>query len=297
MTMRRSPSRCGAIVAVLLVLSVPVLSTGAAPAKINVVAAENFYGNIVQQIGAEKVQVTSILSDPNVDPHVYESSFDDAKALSAADLVIENGGGYDDWMDKLLSASMGAKRLLLKAYDIAPTRLPDNEHVWYDVDNVQALAAAIRDNLTKLDAADAPFFTTNLQVFRQSLERIRQKIAQLKARWNGAPVGLTETIFLYQAGPIGLLVLTPFEFQKAIAEGNDPPADTVVAAEKQVKEKKIKALIYNEQTVSPITSNLQADAIAAGIPVVPVTETMPSAMNYQNWMLSQLTRLEMALGK
>ena len=112
------------------------------------------------------------------------------------------------------------------------------------------------------------------------------------------PYGITSQSWtLYQAGPIGLLVLTPFEFQKAIAEGNDPPADTVVAAEKQVKEKKIKALIYNEQTVSPITSNLQADAIAAGIPVVPVTETMPSAMNYQNWMLSQLTRLEMALGK
>ena len=137
----------------------------------------------------------------------------------------------------------------------------------------------------------------NLRSFSQSLGRIRQKIAELKARWNGTPVGLTETIFLYQATPLGLSVLTPFEFQKAIAEGNDPPADTVVTAESQVKRKKIKVLIYNEQTVSPITTRLQDEAKAAGIPVVPVTETMPSALNYQNWMLSQLAALERALVK
>jgi zinc/manganese transport system substrate-binding protein len=108
---------------------------------------------------------------------------------------------------------------------------------------------------------------------------------------------LTETIFLYQAKPLGLVVLTPFEFQKAIAEGNDPPADTVVLTENQVKGKKIKVLIYNEQTISPITTKLQEEAKSAGIPILPVTETMPSAMNYQNWMLSQLTTLAQALGK
>jgi len=289
-------SRRVAILVALIAFIVPVVSAGAAP-EINVVAAENFYGNIVAQLGGEKVNVTSILSDPNVDPHEYESSVNDARAIASADLVIENSGGYDDWMDKLLSASTSSRRVLLKGFDIAPNKLPDNEHVWYNVDNVQAIAQAVTDSLKKLDSTDAALFSKNLQSFSESLSRVRQKILQLKAKWSGTPVGLTETIFLYQATPIGLSVLTPFEFQKAIAEGNDPPADTVVTAESQVKRKMIKVLIYNEQTVSSVTTKLQEEARAAGIPVVPVTETMPSAMNYQNWMLSQLTALERALGK
>ena len=292
-----SHSRRMAILVALIALSVPLVLAGAAPATINVVAAENFYGNIVAQLGGEKVSVVSILSDPNVDPHEYESSVEDAKAIALADLVIENSGGYDDWMDKLLSASTSSRRVLLKGFDIAPNKLPDNEHVWYNVDNVQAIALAVTDSLKKLDPADAALFSKNLRSFGESLSGVRQKIMQLKARWSGTPVGLTETIFLYQAKPIGLTVLTPFEFQKAIAEGNDPPADTVVTAENQVKGKKIKVLIYNEQTVSAVTTKLQDEAKAAGIPVVPVTETMPSALNYQNWMMSQLTALERALGK
>ena len=291
-------SWCGAVLTALLSLTVPVISAGGVPMRgINVVAAENFYGNIVTQLGGEKVNVTSILSDPDVDPHEYESSVEDAKALAAADLVIENSGGYDDWMDKLLSASPSSQRVLLKGFDIAPTKLPDNEHVWYNVDNVQAIAQAVTESLKKLDPANAQLFAKNLQTFGGSLARVRQKILLMNEKWHGTPVGLTETIFLYQAKPLGLSVLTPFEFQKAIAEGNDPPADTVVAAEKQVKGRKIKVLISNEQTVSAITTRLQDEAKAAGIPVVPVTETMPSALNYQDWMLSQLTVLERALGK
>ena len=232
-----------------------------------------------------------------MDPHEYESSVDDAKAIAAADLVIENSGGYDDWMDKLLSASPNARRVLLKGFDLAPMKLPDNEHVWYDVDNVQAVARSVTESLKKLDPANAALFAKNLRAFEESLEKVRQKIRQMNGRWHGTPVGLTETIFLYQAKPLGLSVLTPFEFQKAIAEGNDPPADTVVAAESQVKGKKIRVLIYNEQTVSAVTTKLQDEAKAAGIPVVPVTETMPSAVNYQDWMLSQLTVLDQALGK
>jgi zinc/manganese transport system substrate-binding protein len=268
------------------------------PARLNkVVAAENFYGNIAAQLGGERVQVTSILSNPNVDPHEYESSVNDAKAVAVADLVIENGGGYDDWMDKLLAGSPRGTRILLKAYDIAVNKLPDNEHVWYDLDNVEGIAQSITGALQKLAPADAALFARNLQVFQKSLMKVRQKMADIKARWSGTPIGLTETIFLYQTKPLGLVVLTPLEFQKAIAEGNDPPADTVVAAENQVKGKKIKALVYNEQTISPITSKLQEEAQSAGIPIVPVTETMPPAMSYQDWMLSQLTALAQALGK
>ena len=263
----------GALFAALVAFLIPIASAGAAPRGINVVAAENFYGNIVTQLGGVKVNV------------------------AAADLVIENSGGYDDWMDKLLSASPNAKRVLLKGFDIALTKLPDNEHVWYNVDNVQAIAQVVTDSLSRLDPGDKTLFAANLQTFRDSLSRVRQKIAQIRQKRQGTPVGLTETIFLYQAVPLGLSVLTPFEFQKAVAEGNDPPADTVVVAENQVKGKRIKALIYNEQTISPVTTKLQDEAKAAGIPVVPVTETMPSALNYQDWMLSQLTALDQALGK
>jgi len=295
----KTSERYGCGLAALLFLIAGSAAFGASgPAKvINVVAAENFYGNIAGQLGGERVHVTSILSDPNVDPHEYESSVNDAKAVAAADLIIENGGGYDDWMDKLLSGSPSGKRVLLKAYDIAGNKLPDNEHVWYDLDNAQGIAQSISRALQKLDPADVSFFSGKLKDFQQSLVKVRQKMAEIRSKWNGTPVGLTETIFLYQAKPLGLVVLTPFEFQKAIAEGNDPPADTVVLTENQVKGKKIKVLIYNEQTISPITTKLQEEAKSAGIPILPVTETMPSAMNYQNWMLSQLTTLAQALGK
>jgi len=282
------------LAAIVLFLLFVASALGAGP--VNVVAAENFYGNIVQQLGGDAVHVTSILSDPNVDPHEYESNFDDAKAIAAADLVVENSGGYDDWMDKLMGASPRASRVLLKGYDLAVVKLPDNEHVWYNVDNVQAIAQAITDALRKLDKADAASFASRLQTFTSSLTSIKKKLADMHARWQGAPVGLTETIFQYQAVPLGLNVLTPMEFQQAMAEGNDPPADTVVTAEDQVKNKKIKVLIYNEQTVSPVTTQLQDDAKAAGIPVVPVTETMPSATSYQAWMLLQLSALDKALG-
>jgi zinc/manganese transport system substrate-binding protein len=288
---------CGLAALIFLITGGAAFGASAAAKVINVVAAENFYGNIAGQLGGERVHVTSILSDPNVDPHEYESSVNDAKAVAAADLVIENGGGYDDWMDKLLSGSPSGKRVVLKAFDIAGNKLPDNEHVWYDIDNVQGIAQSVTDAFQKLAPADAALFARSLQDFQQSLVKVRQKMADIKARWNGTPIGLTETIFLYQAKPLGLAVLTPLEFQKAIAEGNDPPADTVVVAENQVKGKKIKVLVYNEQTISPITSKLQEEAKSAGIPIVPVTETMPSAMNYQNWMLSQLTTLAQALGK
>ena len=280
---------------ILIFMVYPIYASGTPAKVVKVVAAENFYGDVAKQLGGKLVEVISILSDPNVDPHEYESNVNDAKAIASADLAIESSGGYDDWMDKLLSASPNSKRILLKGFDIATTKLPENEHVWYNVDNIQAVALAITSNLKKLDPADAGVFTNNFQTFVKGLNPIRQKIAALKTKYQGTPVGLTETIYLYQTGPLGLKVLTPFEFQKAIAEGNDPPADTIVTAEKQITNKAVKVLIYNEQTVSKITTKLQNDAKAANIPIVPVTETMPPKQHYQSWMLAQLDVLEKAL--
>ncbi len=268
-----------------------------APGLLRVVAAENFYGDIATQLAGPYATVTSVLSDPNVDPHEYESSVNDAKSIAAANLVIENGGGYDDWMDKLLSASPSVGRLTIKGYDLASVKLPDNEHVWYSVDNMKAVAVAITSDLEKLEPAHASDFDAYLRTFTGSLQKITAKIAEMSAKYAGTPVGLTETIFLYQSEPIGLKVLTPFDFEKAIAEGNDPPADAVIAAQNQLKNRQIRVLIYNEQTVDKVTTRLQNLAEAAGIPVVPVTETMPPSRHYQSWMLDQLTVLEQALAE
>lgn len=286
------------ILIILIFIVFPIIVSGTKPVKVvKVVAAENFYGDIVKQIGGKFVNVTSILSDPNVDPHEYKSNVNDAKVIASANLVIENGGGYDDWMDKLLSASPNSKRILLKGFDIATIKLPGNEYIWYSVVNIQAVAQAITINLKKLDPADGDTFTNNFQTFVEGLSQIRQKTVVIMHKYRGTPVGLTETFFLYQAGPLGLRVLTPFEFQKAVAEGNDPPADTIVTAEKQIKDKAINVLIYNKQTVSKITTKLKNDAKALKIPIVAVTEIMPADKNYQSWMLGQLDILEKALGR
>jgi zinc/manganese transport system substrate-binding protein len=262
---------------------------------INVVAAENFYGDIAKQLGGSHVSVTSIISNPNVDPHEYESSVKTAIQVSKAQLVIENSGGYDVWMDKILSGSPNPNRLVLKGFDIAQVKLPENEHVWYSIDNAATIAQAITNDLKKLDPADAATFENNFQMFKQSLQPIQQKIASIKAKYAGTPVGLTETIYLYQAVQLGLNVMTPFEFQKAMAEGNEPPADTVVTAENQITHHLIKVLIYNVQTVTPSTTKLENDARAQNIPIVPVSETMPPGKTYQTWMLDQLNVLEQAL--
>ncbi len=265
------------------------------PTAISVVAAENFYGDIARQLGGSHVSVTSILSDPNVDPHLYESNVQTAETVSKAQLVIENGLGYDTWMDQLLAASPKPGRIVLVAGNIANHKLTDNPHVWYGFDNVTTIAQAITGALKKLDSNNASTFDSNLAAFNQSLMPLEQKISAINSKYAGTPVALTETIYLYQSTPEGLDVLTPFEFEKAIAEGNDPPANTVTITNDQITRKQVKVLIYNVQTVTPITTNLQNEARSLNIPIVPVSETMPPAKTYQTWMMDQLNTLEQAL--
>lgn len=265
------------------------------PGVINVVAAENFYGDIVRQLGGSHVSVTSIISNPNIDPHQYESNPQTAIQVSNAQLVIENGRGYDAWMDKILSGSNNAHRIVLVAGQIANHALPDNPHVWYGLNNMPAIAQAITNALKQLDSKDTALFTSNLTTFIQSLMPLEQKITAIKAKFSGTRVALTETIYLYQSMAESLNVLTPFEFMKAIAEGNDPPADTVVTVNNQIKTHQAKILIYNEQTITPITTNLQNEARQQNIPIVAVTETMPPQKTYQQWMSDQLDTLMQAL--
>lgn len=274
----------------------PAVTSGR-PAAIRVVAAENFYGDIAKQLGGDKVDVTSILSDPNVDPHEYESSVQDGIATSNANLVIANGRQYDTWMDKLLSASPNAGRRLITVGATVPVKLTENPHVWYGVENAAAAAESITADLRIIDPADAPAFDANLAKFNRSLLPLEQKIAAIKSKYGGTPIGLTETIYLYQTEPMGLNVLTPFEFEKAIAEGNDPSADSVKSVNQQVTGKQIKILIYNRQTITPITTNLLNSAMRLKIPTVPVSETMPAGKTYQTWMFDQMNAVEQALGR
>ena len=264
---------------------------------IKIVAAEDFYGDIARQLGGDKVSVTSILSDPNVDPHEYESSVQDGVAITNADIVIENGLEYDTWMDKLLAASPNAGRIVITAGAVAPDILMENPHVWYGIDNISAIAGAIEGALIKTDPSDAALFQRNLAAFNESLAPITAKIDDMRQEYGGTAVGLTETIYLYQTEPMRLGVLTPFTFEKAIAEGNDPSAQDVDTANRQITDKLISVLIYNSQTVTPITTNMENEAIANGIPVVPVTETMPQNDTYQTWMMAELNALDAALSK
>ncbi len=262
---------------------------------ISIVAAENFYGNIAGQIGGNRVSVVSILSDPNVDPHEYESNIHDGIAISNADVVIENGDSYDTWMDKLLAASPNPKRAVLVGYALAPNKLEDNPHVWYGIGNIRAIASAIAQTLEQKDPSGSALYQQNLTRFDASLTPIEQKMQQIKSQYQNTPVGLTETIYLYQTGPMALNVLTPLSFERAIAEGNDPSVQDVALVNAQAQQKSIRVLIYNAQTVTPITTHLQSLAQTNSIPIVPVTETMPTNQTYQSWMLSELNTLNSAL--
>ncbi len=262
---------------------------------IRVVAAENFYGNIAGQLGGDRVSVVSILNAPNVDPHEYEPDVQDGIAVAEANIVIKNGLQYDTWMDKLLSASPNPERIVINAGSVAPDLLPDNPHVWYGIGNISAIAKSITLALEKIEPAQRPFFEKNLAAFEGSLSEIRGKMDEIRSRYAGTPVALTETLYLYQTRPMGLNVLTPFVFEKAVAEGNDPPARSISLTDSLVSGRKVKVLICNSQTVTPVTTNLQNAARRNGIPVVAVSETMPPGSSYQAWMMDELNALERAL--
>ena len=265
------------------------------PSGVQVVAAENTYGDLVQQIAGIHAHVLSIISDPNVDPHEYEANVDNARQIADADIIIENGGGYDSWIDKLMATTQNSKRILITAFNVAPTHLRENEHIWYNPNNVIAISQKILEALKAKDVADSAAFDANFASLKSEIMKLDAKLADLKAKFSGTPIGLTETIFLYQSELIGLKVLTPWTFEKAIAEGNDPSAADAITAEQQVTSRQTTILVYNVQTVTPITTKLQDDAKVLSIPVVPVSETMPPGLHYQSWMSSQLDALADAL--
>jgi len=265
---------------------------------VRVVAAENFWGNIAQQIGGNQVGVTSVITNPNADPHLYESDAHDAIAVADANVVIENGLGYDDFMNKLVSASPNSSRQIVQVASVLKvTGQEANPHLWYDTPQIPIVAAQMAAVFATKDPAKSALFTSNLRVFDASLEPIIELLAKIKQEYAGTPVAYTERVPGYLLANAGLIVKTPVGFSSAIEDGVDPsPADTY-DMDRLLKDRKVRVLLYNAQTVSPVTQQVRQLARQENIPVVAVTETMPAGDSYQSWQLDQLQSLEHALNE
>ena len=265
---------------------------------IAVLGTENFYADLLTQIGGSRVAATSLINDPNADPHAFESSPQAAASVADAKLVIVNGLGYDDFMQKLLGASPNADRAVIDVQQLLGFADDVNVHVWYDPATMPKVAAAATEALSKLEPANAAYFAANEQAYLAAFQPITDKIGQIKAAYPGAPIAFTENVAGYLTDQIGLVVKTPVGFMKAVEEGTDPaPAD--VAAERDLFTKKaVKVLVYNSQVTSPTTQEIHDLAQQNGIPIVGVAETIPPTYHtFQEWQLAQLTELEQALAK
>jgi len=268
----------------------------ASGAALQVVAGQNFWGSIATQLGGSKANVQSVVTDPNADPHEYESNTNDARAVATANLVILNGAGYDDWGQKLLDASPNQGRRVLVVADLLGKKPGDNPHFWYSPDYVIRVADRITAEYRSLDAADASYFDQQRSAFTAALQPYMQRLAEIKSKFAGVPVGSTESIFVYMARYLGLNLISPPEFMQAVAEGNDPPANAVAEFQNQVASKAIKVLVYNVQTATAVTTNLKLQATQQSIPIVGVSETLqPESATFQEWQDSQLVALENAL--
>ncbi|BBZ26894.1 ABC transporter substrate-binding protein [Mycolicibacterium madagascariense] len=262
------------------------------------VASTNVWGDIAKQIGGDHVTITSIMSDPNADPHEYEADAKTGAAVSKGQLVIENGLGYDDFMDKLLSASPNPNRKVLTAADVMQISGQDaNPHIWYDIAKVPDVANAIATQLGSLDPADAATFTANAKTFNDSLAPVDAAITNIKNKYSGAPVGYTERVPGYLVDAAGLKLATPASFAQSIEDGNDPsPADNA-AFDAALNTKAIKVLLYNGQVTSPATDAIKTLAQKDSVPIVGVTETLPpSDKDFQAWQLRQINEITTALG-
>jgi zinc/manganese transport system substrate-binding protein len=295
------------VIKVLLVatlLSAPLAACGAPPAgassgkTLQVIAGENFWGSIAAQLGGAHVSVTSIVTNPNSDPHEYESSATDARAFATADYVILNGAGYDDWGQKLLAGNPSQGRKVFTVADLLNKKAGDNPHFWYNPAWVDRVADRITADYQALDSADSSYFTQQRQAFAIALTPYHDAIARIRSSFNGVPVGSTESIFVYMAQALGVNLISPPEFMQAISEGNDPPAQTVAEFQNQISQHRIKVLVYNTQTSTPITENLKQMATKNGIPMVGISETIePATASFQDWQTKELNSLQAALSR
>ncbi len=288
-------SRLPPFFALLLGLSLSVsLETGCAKkeaakenaAGVNIVAAENFYGGLAREIGGNSVNVTSILSNPNQDPHEFATDAATAKAVADADIVIYNGIGYDDWMDKLLGAQGKPGRIVIRVADLIGAKAGDNPHIWYDPRTMPALAAKLADILKQPE---------NLAAFQNEMSAVTAKIAEIKSAHAGTVVTATEPVFGYMADALGFK-MENYEFQVAVMNDTEVSFQQASDFQKSLHDKSMKILFYNSQVTDPVTQREQETAKKLGVAVIGVTETQPpDAKSYVTWMLAELNAVETAL--
>jgi zinc/manganese transport system substrate-binding protein len=278
----------------LATIAVCGLSAPAFADPVKVVAAENFYGDLASQIGGANVAVTSILSNPDDDPHLFEASPETAKALSDAKIVIMNGVDYDPWMGKLISAHKASGRKEIVVGALAGRKAGDNPHLWYDPAYMKAAAKALLADLVAVDPAHKADYEQGEAKFVDSLKPLDDKIATMHKAYAGEPVTASEPVFGYQAKLIGLNVRNE-KYALAIENNAEPTPSEVAAFENDLKGKKVKAMLYNAQASEPAVGKLVQMAKDNGIPVVGVSETEPPNSTYQDWMMGQLNALDHAL--
>jgi zinc/manganese transport system substrate-binding protein len=266
---------------------------------IQVVAAENFWGSIAAQLGGDHVKVTSIISNPDADPHDYEPTAADARTVAGAQFTIVNGIGYDAWADKLLSANPTDGRTDLKVGDLVGIQPGGNPHRWYSPGNVHQVIEQITNDYKSLDPADAADFDKLKTKFEtETLAPYNQLITDIKTKYAGTPIGASESIVSPLAEGLGLKLLTPDTFLSAISEGTDPTARDKSLIDQQIAGKQIKIYVYNSQNSTPDIQTQVKAAEAKGIPVATVTETpTPAGVSFQDWQVRQLQGLQQALAK
>ena len=275
-------------------LAVAMIARPAFADPVKVVAAENFYGDVATQVGGANVAVTSILSNPDDDPHLFEASASTAKELAEARIVIVNGVDYDPWMEKLLGANKAAGRREILVATLAHRKAGDNPHLWYNPATVKAVANALSVDLAMVDPAHRADYQRSGATFAASLEPLEAKIAEMRKKYAGQPVAASEPVFGYMADLIGLKVHDE-KFALAVMNNTEPSASDVAGFEDDLKGHKVKVMLYNAQASEPAVQRLVQMAKDEKIPVVGVSETEPAGADYQQWMGAQLDALDRAL--
>ena len=271
-------------------------ATGTAADAITAVGAENQYANVISQIGGRYVRVTAIESNPNTDPHSFEASPSVAQAVSSARLVVQNGLGYDDYMNKIESAAPAQNRTVIDVQHLLG--LPDstpNPHLWYSPSTMPAVARAVARDLSRMQPSHAAYFTASLRGFERSLQPWLRAMAQFKAAYPGTPVAVTEPVGNYMLQAAGAKILTPFTLQADIMNGVDPSPQNVTLQDGFFSGHKVRVLLYNQQVTDALTQSFLRQAREHGIPVVGVYETMPAGFDYQSWMLAEMKALRSAV--
>jgi zinc/manganese transport system substrate-binding protein len=284
------------MMALRLLTVILALLAGEATAQtpVGIVAAENFYGDVAQQIAGDNATVNSIMSNPDQDPHLFEASPSVARLLSGAAIVIYNGADYDPWMTKLLAATRSPGRKVIVVADLVRRKAGDNPHLWYDPPTMPALAKTLAGALSEHDPAHRSDYDTKLSVFLASLQPIDAKVAELRQKFAGIPVTATEPVFGYMATALGLKMRNE-RFQVAVMNNAEPRASDVAAFENDLRKDTVQLMFYNSQATDTAAQRLLRIAQQSKIPVVGVTETEPPGKTYQDWMTSELDAVAQAL--